>query len=76
MFSNAHKKRSRELLLQDISKLDSLFKKLGMNYTPDALMRLWRYAGKKKSEVEKALEYMLFCHNQKLLAGVNNNSGV
>lgn len=66
MFSGDRKKASREQLLQNISKLDSLFKKLGMNYTPDSLMRIWRFAGKKMSEVENAVEYMLRCHNEKL----------
>ena len=36
-----------------------------MSYTPDALMRIWRFAGKKISEVENAVEYMLRCHKRK-----------
>ncbi|MDJ0593353.1 MAG: hypothetical protein QNJ72_25765 [Pleurocapsa sp. MO_226.B13] len=66
MFDASHKKRSREQLLQNISKLDTLFSKLGMKYTPDALMRLWRYADKQMSNVETAIEYMLNCHREKL----------
>lgn len=66
MFSKEHKKASRELLLQNISKLDSLLQNLGLKYSPDALMRIWRYAGQKMSEVENAVSYMLECHNEKL----------
>lgn len=74
MFDGEHKKRTREQLLQNISKLDSLFKKLGMNYTQDALARIWRMAGKKMSEVENAITYMLKVHAQKLdEAGLNND---
>lgn len=66
MFSDDHKKQSRELLLQNISKLDFLFQKLGMKYTNDALMRIWRLAGKSLSEVKNAVEYMLKTHSLKL----------
>jgi hypothetical protein len=66
MFDSDHKKNSRELLLQNISKLDSLFQKLGMKYTPDSLMRIWRLAGKNLTEVKSAVQYMLTCHAKKL----------
>jgi hypothetical protein len=66
MFSEDHKIRARELLLQNISKLDSLFRKLGMHHTPDSLMRIWRLAGENMLEVKGAVEYMLTCHAEKL----------
>lgn len=66
MFDADRKKQARELLLQNISKLDSLFQKLGMSYTSDALMRIWRLAGKNMSEVKDAVKYMLDCHSKKL----------
>ncbi len=66
MFENDCKKRSRELLLQNISRLDTLFQKLGMKYKPDALMRIWRFASKNMSEVKNAVEYMLRVNNEKL----------
>lgn len=66
MFDAEQKKRSNELLLQNISKLDSLLQKLGMNCNQETLHRMWRYAGKKMSEVEKAIEYMLKCHKEKI----------
>jgi hypothetical protein len=74
MFDSDHKKTSRELLLQNISKLDTLFQKLGMKYTQDALMRIWRLAGKNLSEVKNAVQYMLTCHAKKLeqSEGLNN----
>jgi cytochrome c556 len=66
MFDADHKKQSRELLLQNISKVDSLFQKLGMRYTQDALMRIWRLAGKNMSNLSDAVTYMLQCHAEKL----------
>ena len=66
MFDSESKKRSNEQLLQNISKLDNLFQKLGMHYTRDALLRIWRMAGKKMSEVTKAVEYMLQCHSRQI----------
>jgi hypothetical protein len=66
MFDGDHKNRSRELLLQNISKLDSLFKKLGMFYNHESLMRIWNMAGKKMSEVKGAVEYMLKVHADKI----------
>lgn len=65
MFDGDRKKRARELLLQDISKLDSLFTKLGMKHTPDSLMRIWRLAGKSLCEVKSAVAYMLKVNAQK-----------
>ena len=64
MYSEAFKKRGREQLLQNISKLDSFLQKFGLKYTPDALHRLWRFSGKKMSEVEKAIELMLKTHGE------------
>jgi hypothetical protein len=74
MFSADHKKLARELLLQNISKLDSLFRKLGMKYTQDSLMRIWRLSGKNLTEVKSAVQYMLTCHAKKLeqSEGLNN----
>jgi hypothetical protein len=66
MFGDDHKKNSRELLLQNISKIDTLFQKLGMKYTPDCLHRIWRLAGKNFSDLKKAVEYMLSCHAKKV----------
>ncbi|MEY2833400.1 MAG: hypothetical protein RLZZ574_2659 [Cyanobacteriota bacterium] len=66
MFDADHKKNSRELLLQNISKLDSLFQKLGMRYTQDSLLRIWRLAGKQMSNVKNAVEYMLMTHADKI----------
>jgi hypothetical protein len=75
MFGEDHKKASRELLLQNISKLDSLFRKLGMKYTQDSLLKIWRLAGKNLSEVKGAIEYMLTCHAKKLAKSEGLNNG-
>jgi hypothetical protein len=59
MFDADHKKRCMEQQQQDISKLDSLFRELGMIYSPDALIRIWRLAGKSVTEVKNAVKFML-----------------
>ncbi len=66
MFSDAHKERSRELLLQNISRLDAFLKQLGMNYDHGSLMRIWKFSGKNMSEVKNAVEYMFRVNNEKL----------
>lgn len=65
-YNGKNRERERELLLQDISKLDSLLQKVGLNYTQDCLRRIWRMAGKKIEEVQSAVEYMLTVHHEKL----------
>jgi hypothetical protein len=66
MYSDDHKNRARELLLQNISKLDTLCRGIGMKLTPDNLMRIWRLAGKKLDNVQSAIKYMLICHANKV----------
>ena len=66
MFSAKHKKRAKELLLQNISKLDSLLRSVGMNCNQETLHRMWRYADRKMSNVQEAVEYMLCTHKEKL----------
>lgn len=60
MFDAEHKKRLAEQQQQDISKLDNIFRELGIIYSPDALVRIWRLAGKTITEVKNAIELMLF----------------
>ena len=59
MFSNAHKKKLDKQQQQEISKLDLLLSKVGLKYTHDNLLKLWRLAGKSWSEIESAIEHML-----------------
>jgi hypothetical protein len=66
MYSDDHKNRARELLLQNISKLDTLCRGIGMKLTPDNLMRIWRLAEKKLDNVQSAIKYMLICHANKV----------
>lgn len=66
MFSNDHKKRVYEQQQQDISKIKLMLDNLGLRYTHDAILRLWRYADKKVSNVKNAVEYMLYCHSEKI----------
>ena len=63
MFSNAHKKRAYEQQQQNISRLDSLLNGIGLKFTPDNLLKLWRLAGKSLSEVKSAVEYLLHAHS-------------
>lgn len=60
MYSTEHKKRAIEQQQQDISKLDSFLSNLGLKYTPDAILKLWRMAGKSVEEVKQGVELMLF----------------
>lgn len=69
MFDADHKKRVSEQQQQDISKIKHLLGSLGLKYTEDAIYRLWRYADKNVDSVQKAVEYMLYCHGKKLDRG-------
>ena len=63
MFDAEHKKRLIEQQQQDISKIDLLLRNLGLRYTPDAIVKLWRMAGKSVLEVKNAVQLMLFQHS-------------
>ncbi|NJL51345.1 MAG: hypothetical protein HC930_02435 [Hydrococcus sp. SU_1_0] len=63
MFSEDHKKRAIEQQQQDISKLKTMFDNLGLNYTQDAIVKLWKNAGKKVEDVKRAVEMMLHAHS-------------
>ena len=60
MYSEEHKNRLALQQQQDISKLNSLLKKIGLNYTPDNLARLWRLADRSWSDIQTAIKYMLY----------------
>lgn len=59
MFDADHKKRVMEQQQQDISKIESLTSSLGLKFTRDALVKLWRMAGKSVKGVQVAVEMML-----------------
>ena len=63
MYSEDHKKLAREQQQQDISRLSSFLAKVGLHYTQDAIVKLWRMAGKSVDEVKKGVELMLFQHS-------------
>lgn len=73
MFDAASKEREENLLLQNISKLDTLLKNVGMSCNTETLHRMWRCSGKKIEEVAKAIEYMLFTHTNKLMGSVEGD---
>ena len=60
MYSDEHKKAAIKQQQQDVSKLSSFLAKLGLKYTQDAILKLWRMAGKSVNEVKKGVELMLF----------------
>lgn len=60
MYSAEHKKRLSEQQQQDISKLSTFLANLGLKYTQDAIVKLWRMAGKSVEEVKNGVELMLF----------------
>lgn len=65
MFSKDHKERLDEQQQQDISKIDSLLKQVGLIYDQNALNRIWRLAGKTVDAVVDAIELMLYRHSSK-----------
>lgn len=74
MFSEEHKKKVLEQQQQDLDALDSLFQKIGMKYSPKALLNIWRTAGKKIDEVKDAIAFMLHC-NQNQAEPIRNAHG-
>ncbi|MCC0179941.1 hypothetical protein I4641_23725 [Waterburya agarophytonicola K14] len=66
MFDAASKERAHDLLLQNISKLDSLLSKLGMKCNSETLHRMWRYAGRKMDNVIEAVNHMLAVNRDKV----------
>ena len=60
MYSDEHKKAAMEQQQQDISRLSSFLANLGLHYTQDAIVKLWRMAGKSVEEVKNGIELMLF----------------
>ena len=60
MYSEDRKKSAAIQQQQDISKIDSLLSNLGLKYTPDAILKLWRMAGKSVEEIRNGVELMLF----------------
>ena len=66
MFSEKFKNRAKDLLLQNISKLDSLLKKLGMKCNLETLHRMWLYSGRSMENVASAVEYMLRVNKNKI----------
>jgi hypothetical protein len=63
MFNGDHKERLSEQQQQDISKIDSLLKQVGLIYGQSALNRIWRLAGKTVDSVVDAIELMLYRHS-------------
>ena len=63
MYSAEHKKASREQQQQDISRLDALLTKVGLNYDHDALRRIWTLAGKSMSNIAQSVELLLYRHS-------------
>lgn len=63
MFSDEHKQRLVKQQQQDISKIDSLFKRIGLEFNYSALVNIWRMAGKSIDEVKNAVKLLLFQHS-------------
>lgn len=59
MFSEDQKKKFLEQQQQDIETIKSLFDKLGMEWSRDALLKIWRMSGKSVDDVKTAIEHML-----------------
>lgn len=63
MFSDDHKNKLLKQQQQDISKLDSILSNVGLRFTPDNLVKLWRLAGKSLSNMKSAIEYLLHANS-------------
>jgi len=63
MFSAEHKKTAYKQQQQNISRLKSLFSEVGLRFTPDALVRIWRLALKDFDNVVDAVELLLHRHS-------------
>ena len=63
MFDAEHKKNAYKQQQQNISRLDSLFRKIGMKYSKDALVRIWRLANKNYDDVVDAVQLLLHRHS-------------
>jgi hypothetical protein len=59
MFSEEHKKKLLDQQQQDIDTIKSLFDKLGMEWSREALLKIWRMAGKSVDDVKDAIDFML-----------------
>jgi hypothetical protein len=63
MFSNEQKKAIALQQQQNISKIDTLFKNVGIAFSHDALNRIWRLSGKCLDNITKTLELLLHRHS-------------
>ena len=64
MYSEEHKKRFAEQQQQDIESIKSLFDKLGMEWSREALLKIWRMAGKSVDSVKDAIDFMLHANTK------------
>ena len=59
-YTDDQKKKHLEQHQQNISKIDKLFQKVNLQFTRDALTRIWRLAGKKIENVVKTIELLVY----------------
>lgn len=63
MFDPSHKERAIKQQQQNISKINSLFSKVGLKYDKSALLKIWRYSGKCLDNIVSAVELLLYRHS-------------
>ncbi|MEL6580037.1 MAG: hypothetical protein AAFQ14_09810 [Cyanobacteria bacterium J06621_12] len=63
MFGAEHKKAVDRQQQHNISRLNTLFQKVGIKYDQHALLRIWRLAGKSMDSVSEAIEMLLHRHS-------------
>ncbi len=63
MFSDEHKKAIALQQQQNISKIDTLFKNVGLIYDHDALNRIWKLPGKCLDNIAQSVELLLHRHS-------------
>ncbi|MEL6494102.1 MAG: hypothetical protein AAFQ41_03135 [Cyanobacteria bacterium J06623_7] len=74
MFSDAQKRAAVEQQQQNISKLDSLFTKIGIKFDYAALKRVWKLSGKSMVDITSAVELLLHRHSTQTQA-IKNPQG-
>ncbi len=63
MYSDEHKEAIALQQQQNISKIDTLFKNVGIAFSHDALNRIWRLSGKCLDNILQSVELLLHRHS-------------
>jgi len=74
MYSKEHRQRQYQQQQHNLNLLDQLLAKVGVKFTRDALLKIWRLANKKIDSVKDAIELMLY-QNSHQVQKIHNPHG-